>query len=258
MPQRRTAGEMLLAVRDNLDERNPAFWLDDQLYRYLTRAADLVHTEVRKLKANYHTTSLRADQGTVNIFGLYYDTANLRLQPTGAGVLLPPDLLELTLVEVITSGLEWVTFDLSKRFNHPEFRALRRLTTSQPPVAFLGCVMAENLLTIAPKSTVALDLAITYVTNGYIVSGGVIPPGGGTPIGGAIATSFTASSDLFTMPFPLYAAVEQWATAFAHLQDRNPQMAGEYERRAMATVQRAIGSDARQTQDPEFVQDYDP
>jgi len=242
----RTAGDMLEAVRDNLDERNPSFWLDDQIYRYLTRAADSVHTECRKLKADYHLTGHSSLDGILTIFGESYDTAQLRYMTDSYGFELPPDLLELKLVECITPSYEWVTFDLSKDMSHPQFRALRQLTTAPSPTAFLGRVGGDRILNLTPKTDIALDLRITYVSSAYIYS-----------TGGAVH-SFTLSTDTFTMPFPLYQAVEQWATAYAHLQDRNPQMAAEYEKRAIATCQRVLSVDARQIQDPEFVLPYDP
>src|SRR5262249_51944422 len=119
MAHARTCGEMLQAVRDNLGERHPAFWLADRLMRHLPRAAGAVYTECRKVKADYHQIDRDATQGVVTIFGDTYDCANLTYlppTPTAVGdfVALPYDLLELTLVECITPSYEWVTFDLSK------------------------------------------------------------------------------------------------------------------------------------------------
>jgi hypothetical protein len=242
----RNAGDMLLAVRDNLDERTPAFWNDDQLYRYLTRAADAVHTECRKMRADYHLHPLASTSGPITIFGESYDPAELIYQPGARGVNLPPDVLDLRTVECITAGLEWVTFDLSKDISHPDFRALRQLTERQTPTRFLGRVVGDRVLTLAPMTNTPLSLLISYVGSSYIFAAGI-----------GIVRAFTQATDTIDMPFPLYQAIEQWATAFAHLQDRNAQMAGEFERRAITTCARVVSVDMRQSQDPEFVRDYE-
>src|SRR5215467_855596 len=170
MAARYTAGDMIRAVRDSLDEAQPAFWTDAQIMRYLSRAAAAVHTECRKLKADYHLRAVNSTDGIVQIFGEDYDTASLRLTPGQTDYLLPPDCQEVKLIECITPGREATIFDLSLDLARPAFRAARMapgITTTIRPNYFLVDVVGERGLTIFPRAESPLDLRVTFTSSCY-------------------------------------------------------------------------------------------
>jgi|SRR5262245_25028690 len=248
MPTARyTAGDMIRAVRDNLDEAQPAFWTDAQIMRYLSRAARAVHTEIRKLKADYHLFRIASTDPIIWIFGESYDPAQLRITPGVTEYTLPFDCLEVKLIECITPGREGTVFDLSLDLTNPAFRGTRMNPNPQSSHYFLVDVVDEKYLEIAPRSNAPLDIRLHYVSACCIYS--------------ALKErnrDFTLPTDELVLPSPLYQAVEAKATAYGHLQDRNPSMAATWEGIANAAINRSMGADARQTQDPVFVEDWNP
>jgi len=243
-----TAGDMVRAVRDSLDEAQAAFWTDAQILRYLSRAAHAVHTECRKLKADYHMLAVQSTDPPLVICGEDYSPQSLRIQPGVTGLLLPPDLLELKLIESITPGMEGVVFDLSLDVTRPAHRASRMNPGNRVTNSFLCDVVGERYLSIAPTSNITLDIRILYISSCCIQA----------QDGVTRLRDFTVMTDQLLMPSPLNQAIEAKATAYAHLQDRNPSMAATWEGVAMAAINRTMGADARQTQNAVFVEDFNP
>ena len=234
MAHRRTLSDLRLAIRDNLDESTAAFWTNAQLNRFINRAKDRAWTEVRKLKSDYFLTNRVSTDGTVTILGESYDTASFQI-PTGNTFTrtLPPDFTEMKRIEVTTSTYEDVQFQ-HVDYAHPEFRALRSITDDQSPDYFIFDIVAERTMVYAPRSDTALDLRIWYVP---------------------IVADLTTDTDTLEMPWPLYKAVEEFATSGALKMDRDPN-AAVWEASGNATVANAFGAHARQIQDPEFVESY--
>jgi hypothetical protein len=155
---------------------------------------------------------------------------------------LPPDLLELKMVECITSGYEDVTF-VHKDLAHPSFRSVRAAaTTSQSPTILYFDVTGERSLILTPPSSLALDVRIWYVSSAVIVTSA-----------GASLLDFATGTDQLVMPFPGYMAVEEVATMRAQLRDHDP-MAAAWASMADASVNRLFGANARVSQDPVIVQ----
>lgn len=234
MAHRRTLSDLRLAIRDNLDESTAAFWTNAQLNRYINRAKDRVWVEVRKLKADYFVANRASTDGTVTILGESYDTASFQI-PVGATFTrtLPHDFAEMKRIEVITTDFEDVQF-YHEDYTSPRFRALRAITDDLSPDAFLFDIVAERTLVYAPRSDTALDLRIWYVQ---------------------ATADLTTDTDTLEIPWPLYKAVEEYATAGALKMDRDPN-AAVWEASGNATIANTIGGHARQTQDPEFVESY--
>ncbi len=231
---RKTLSELRTAVRDYIDEPTASFWSNAQLNRFINRAKDRVWTEVRKLKADYFNLSRTSlDGAAVTILGETYDTSGFRIVAGTLTYSLPPDHIEMKAIEVITSGLEYITFehcDMADR----AFRALRAETQQYLPETFLFDIVGERTLILAQRSDTTLNLRIHY-----------------TPIIGDLS----ADADTLEMPHALYAAVEEFATAAALKMDRDANSA-TWEQTGNASIARALGASSRQNQDPEFVQDY--
>src|SRR5262245_53882181 len=107
-----TLATMRTAVRTNLDEASASFWSNTQIDGFINQGKDRVWTEVRKLKEDYFLVQRTSLDGSVSILGSSYDTSNFRI--TSSGTLtysLPPDLVEVKLIECITSSYEYVRFD---------------------------------------------------------------------------------------------------------------------------------------------------
>ena len=242
---RRLVSEMETAVRTALDEATAAFFTQANLWTFLTRAAHVVHTEIRKLKADYFLVNLASTDGSKTILGESYAASSLAIVAGTKEYTLPPDLLELKLIECITSGYEDVEFDLSKDLTHPDFVGARRRTSNTAPTYFYADVVGERTLTIAPASDTALDLRIWYVSSACLFVTST----------GASLKDIAAGTDELVMPHPGYMAVEQVATELAQLKDSSPD-AAVYAALAQATVSRLFAAHARQTQDVEIVQGY--
>jgi hypothetical protein len=231
---RKALSDLRTSVRDNLDEVTPSFWSNDRLNRAINRAKDRVWTEVRKLKEDYFMITRSSTNGIATIFGDTYDTSLFRI--SNAGTLtyqLPPDFAEMKLIECITSGYEYVRFEY-RDMAHSDFRSARAMTSQFTAEIFLFDIVGERTLTLAQRSDQTLDLRLNYIP---------------------IVPDLSADADLLEMPHALYTAVEEFATATALKQDRDPNSAA-WEQTGNASIARALGAAARQNQDPEFVAGY--
>jgi hypothetical protein len=196
---RRTLTQMLAAVRVNLDEATAAFWTDANLFSVLTRAAHAVATEVRKLRADYFLRPMASTDVSETIYGETYAPSALAIVAGTTTYTLPPDLVELKMIECITSGYEDVTF-VHKDLAHPGFRSVRAAATaSQSPSVLYFDVTGERTLILTPPSDIALNLRIWYVSSAVIVA----------TTTGASLLDFATGTDQLIMPFPGYMAVEQ-------------------------------------------------
>lgn len=235
MSHRKTLSDLRTAVRDNLDEATASFWTDAKLNRTITRAADAVWTEVRKLKGeDYFQVTRDSTAGTTTILGETYSLASFQIVAgTTQSVTLPPDFSEMKLVETITSGYEYVRWDFLDLAD-PDFRALRRITEQITPGSFVFDITDERTMVYAPRTNTTLDLRLTYTQ---------------------IMPALSTDADELEMPHPLYLAVEELATARAQMMDRDPNAKAWFEW-ARNSVANALGSSTRQLQDPVFVREY--
>jgi len=228
---RKTVADLLLAVRQNLDEREEAFWLDTELIARLDDAQHMVWSRVKALKSDYFDVQRSSTDGSVTILGESYSCASFAVAASTTSYTLPPDMDELKLIECLTSGYESVTFTFRDMTTAP-FRALLQVTDAQEPDGFLCDLIGERTLVLVPKVNRALDLRITY-----------------TPILGTLS----ATTDTLQVPHPLWLAVVDYATARAMRKDRDGAFA-MWEQAAEGHMMRFFSSHARQTQDAEFVE----
>jgi hypothetical protein len=126
-----------------------------------------------------------------------------------------------------------VTFEF-RPLNDPIVLSLRQIPVGEgrAPSVFYVQLFGEKTLTYQPPSTVALGLRITY-----------------TPI----LDPLTTGTDTIQLPYPLYLAVIDYATARAMMMDRSPEFT-MWQQSAQAHMARFFGAHARQTQDAEYVQ----
>jgi hypothetical protein len=219
------------SVREHLDEPSAVFWSDARLNRIINRAKDEIWLEVRKLKRGYFEIERTSLDGAVTILGTSYATSGFAIVAGTATYTLPPDFAELTLMECLTSGYEWVRFVLMPK-QHTAFRTALTLTVNQTPTIIYADIEGERTLRIAPKSNMALDVRLTYVR---------------------ILPDLSLDADALEMPHPLYIAVEELAAKRAQMQDRdgtNTWWAAE----ATASVTRFLGAHRRQSQDIDMVE----
>jgi hypothetical protein len=219
-------------VRHVLDEATASFWSNAQIALYINQAKDRVWNEVRGQRADYFLKSVASGDGTLSQLGESYDASGLAVTASGTELTLPIDFAEFRLLHVTTSGYEHVPFKLVT-LNDPRFRAALEYTTAQDPVGFYAALVNRRTLRYAPLSSVALATKLSYVYQ---------------PI------DLSADGDSLDMPYPLELAVEWYTVATALLQDRAPESA-VFEQRARAVIAEVTGAQARQTQDPVFVQD---
>ena len=221
-------------VRDLLDEPTASFWTDSQLNRYINQAKDRVWNRVKALNEDYWDISRTSQDGSLTIQGESYLASSFAIVAGTTDYILPPDFVEMKLIEVLTSGYEWVQFtytDMAK----PQFRGLLALTSNTSPSEILFDIFAEPpAMRIAPKSDVALDLRITYVQS---------------------IADLAGDTERLTMPQPLYLAVVQYATSFALKQDRSND-AGAYEAAGDKIIAEMFGASHPQTQDVEVAGGY--
>lgn len=229
----KTLSELRTAVRDNVDESTAAFWTDAQILRYLNRAKDRVWLEVRKLKDDFFMETRSSTDGSLTILGDSYAASSFAIVAGTRDYTLPPDFVEMKLVEVITSSYEQIRF-VHADLAHPDMRAALEIVDNQNPGYFLYDIIAARTMRIAPKSNTALDLRISYVQ--------IIP-------------DLSGEGSELTLPHPLYLAVEQYATAAALKQDRNPD-AATFEASGNAVIASVFGAHARQTADIETAIGY--
>lgn len=233
MAHHRTLSQLRSAVRLNLDEASASFWSNADLLIYLNRAKDRVANEVRKLKDDFFTVTRTSGDGTLTILSESYAASSFAIVAGTTTYTMPPDLLEMKLIEVTTSGYETVRF-FHRDLTHPDMRAAMQITDNVSPSVIYFDLIAERTMRIAPKSDTALTLQITYVQS---------------------FGDLSADGDELTMPYPLYLAVEEYATASAMMQDSNPNAAA-HEARARQILEDFFGAHSRQTQDPEYASGY--
>lgn len=226
----RTLLELRTAVRDRVDEATASFWSDAQLNRYINRSKDRVLNRLRGLKDDaYLTIAMASTEGTLNFEGeLYSPSVQLRLAVGTTDYLLPPDFLELVSLAAITSGYEFTRFEY-RHLNDPLFRDAWALLENQTPSGlFYITVTGSRTLRIVPKSDTGMDLRIVYIQRS--------------------ADLASDGTEMTSIPYPLYLAVEEYATALALKQDHNPDAAA-FEAAGNQIMTEFIGSDGRQIQD---------
>jgi hypothetical protein len=177
--------------------------------------------------------SRASTDGSLTILGEVYPAANFALAASTRDYTLPPDFVEMQAIEVITAGQEHVRFQY-RPLTDPQFRASLAQTTAQAPAGFLYSLLGERTLRVTPLSDTALDLRITYV---------------------AIVADLVDGTDVLGLPYPMYRAVEEYATADCLMQDRAPEGAA-WEARGNSTIARFLGSNDRGTTEPQFATGY--
>ena len=233
MALRKTWTEMLTSIRANLDEASPGFWTDAGLLRMANRQKDRVWSEVRRAQQDYFTVTRTSLDGALTTLGTSYAATGFQIVASTRDYTLPPDLAQLVTIEVITSGFEHLRFSF-RPATDPQFRQALTLTDAMEPEGFLYTLLGERTMRITPPSNRTLDLRLTYV---------------------AIVPDLTVGADTLEMPHPLYRAVEEYTCAQALMADRAPEAAA-WEARGNATVASFLGSNDRQSTDPEFVAGY--
>ena len=234
MAHHKSRSDLRTSVRFNVDETTASFWSDARLNNCLERAVDRVWTEVRKLDGDYFMTTRTSTDGSLTILGETYDAASFGITAgTTTSITLPPDFADMRLMETVTTGYENVRWHYRK-LSDPDFRTLRAIPDQVTPAYFIFTIVDERTLVYTPLSNTSLTTRITY-----------------TQVQPVLATDATE----LEMPHPLYMAVEQFATAHALAQDRNPDAAA-WEAMGRSTIATVFGAHSRQRQDPEFVQDY--
>ena len=228
---RKTVTELLLDVRTNLDENTASFWTDTQLIAYINQAQEMVWSRVKSLKDDYFDVQRSSTDGSVTILGESYDTSGFAIAASTTSYTLPPDMDELKLIEVLTTGYEHVRFTFAD-MTAPTFRAALAQVDAQEPTGFLCDLIGERTWIVAPKANRALDLKLTY-----------------TPILGTL----TATTDTLQVPNPLWLAVVDYAKARAQRKDREPSFL-MWEQAAEGHLARFFASHARQTQDVEVAE----
>ena len=221
------------SVRRYLDESTASFWTNAALTEYLNEAKDRVWAEVKALKDDYFMVTRSSTDGSLTILTDTYAASSFAIVAGTTTYTMPPDLSEMKLIEVITSGYESVRF-FYRDLAHPDMRAAMEITTNTPPTGFYFDLIGERTMRIAPKSDTALDLRISYTQ---------------------IFADLSADADELTMPHPLYLAVIHYATASAMLQEGNPNSA-VHEARARQIIANVFGAHSRQTQDMEIATGY--
>lgn len=233
MAYQKTLTELTTMVRLYLDEPTAAFYSATGLTSYINQGKDRVVTIVRRLKDDYFLRTLTSTDGSVTCHGESYATSSFAIVAGTRDYTLPHDYGSMKTIEVVTSGYETVTF-VYRDLAHPDMRSAMTQTEYQSPATFYFSILGERTMRIAPKSSAALDLRLTYEQTFADLSSG---------------------SDSLTMPHPLYLAVVHFATASALLQDRAADSAA-HEARAKQIIDDFIGGNSRQMQDVQTATAY--
>lgn len=192
-----------------------------------------MRSRVEALNANYFAVTRTSDDGTLTILAESYTASNFAIAAGTRNYTLPPDFIEMLLIESITSGYETTRF-IHRDLASPDMRSLLEITDNQSPSDFVFDIVGERTMRIAPLSDTALALRITYTQE---------------------IAELTTDADTMTMPYPLHLAVIDFATGYALRQDRNPD-AASYEASADKLVAEFFGSHERQSQDQSIVRGY--
>lgn len=230
-----TLANLRTRTRDQLDEASASFWTDAQIDRYVNRGMHRVWNRLKAANEYYCTVTRTSLDGALTIQGESYSSTSFQIVAGTSDYTLPPDFDQMSTIEVITSGFEDLTFT-RLNINDPEFRAARSFTDNQTPSdeIFYDIIGEPPIMRIAPKSSVTLNLRITYVQT--------LP-------------DLSADGDRLTLPRPLEMAVCDYAVMYALRQDRSPD-AGTYEASGDKLVAEKFGSDLRQTQDVQIARGF--
>ena len=229
MALRKTLGEMVTAIRTNLDEVAPSFWAAADIPQFVNRSKDRVAMEVRKARQDYFEVTRTSLDAVVVILGETYDPASFRLVAGTRDYTLPPDVMELVSNHCLTSGMEQGRRLAYRRHTDPDFRRAMAETTPQVPRFYT--LVGERTWRVAPTPDATYDVELTYV---------------------AVVPDLTVSASALEMPHPLYMAVEQYATAEALMKDHSPDAAA-WEAKGNATIALFLGANERQETDTPVV-----
>jgi len=145
------------------DRTTADYYTVEELLAWANEAKDAVESIIRQTNADYNTVTRLSTDGSIRFEGVTYATSSFQLLTSSSTYTLPPDLIELRKVRVITAGEEHRilrALDIS----HPIFKHLQgRDRTETTGGELFYDILGERTLYLAQPPDATLDLEITYV-----------------------------------------------------------------------------------------------
>jgi len=145
------------------DRTTPAYYSIEELLAWANEAKDVCESIIRQTNADYNTVTRFSTDGSIRFEGVTYATSSFQLLTSTSTYTLPPDLIELRKVRVITAGEEDRTLT-ALDISHPVFKAIQAQDRTKTTGGELFYdILAERTFYLAQPPDATLDLEITYI-----------------------------------------------------------------------------------------------
>lgn len=160
-----TLQDLLDQLRADLDEPTEAVWRDADLTVWLNAGIYRTQSVLKANRDDWQTKRLTSLDGTVTINGANYDTANLQVVANTTIYTLPPDMLEIRVLQPLNqsdrdAGLSFLPRD----FGDPDFQSALRLSSAVTQARYMYEIMGLNQLVIMPTPSQTIETELYYIS----------------------------------------------------------------------------------------------
>lgn len=161
-----TLQTVLDQLRGDLDEPVEAVWRDVDLTVWLNAGIYRAQSVLKGTREDWQTLRRKSTDGTVTINGASYDCASFRLTSGTSFYTMPPDLLEIRVMQPATqadrdAGIVLLPRDLAS----VDFQtALRLQTSTLVGMQYLYELIGLSQLVIAPTPTQDVEIELYYIS----------------------------------------------------------------------------------------------
>lgn len=145
------------------DRTTADYYTQEELLAWTNEAKDICESLIRQVNADYNLVTRLSTDSSFRFEGITYAPSSFQLLTTTSTYTLPPDLIELRKIRVITAGEEsrvLTALDIS----HPTFKYLQsqdRTNTTGGEIYY--DILGERTLYLSQPPDATLDLEITYL-----------------------------------------------------------------------------------------------
>lgn len=161
-----TLQTLLDQLRGDLDEPVEAVWKDTDLTVWLNAGIYRAQSVLKGTREDWQTIRRKSTDGTVTIAGASYDCASFKVASGTSFYTMPPDLLEIRVMQPATqadrdAGISFLPRDLvSVDFQS----ALRSQDSTIVGIQYLYELIGLNQLVIAPTPAQAIEIELYYIS----------------------------------------------------------------------------------------------
>jgi hypothetical protein len=163
-----TLQTLLDQLRGDLDEPVEAVWRNTDLTVWLNAGIYRAQSVLKGTREDWQTLRRKSTDGTITINGASYDCASFKLVTSTAFYTLPPDLLEIRVMQPASqadrdAGIAFLPRELASLDFQTALR-LQNSTSTVEGMQYLYELIGLNQLVIAPTPAQTIEIELYYIS----------------------------------------------------------------------------------------------